>query len=241
MRDPLLSRRHVLAGFALGAGTLALRAAAEPPPTEAGRASDAFGAGRPGFAEQSPRPLPWEELPDFLSREQLALGHAEYVRAVERLGTVEMALSTADRSPRRAGAYAELRRSQVAAANAVVLHELYFGNLAPAKTKPPRELLALMETHMGSFERWKADFTACALAANAWAALVHDPYDGRWHDAIMNGNTDGLWAGAQPLLVCDLAEHAFTRDYQRRDDYVEAFLDHVAWDEVLRRHARAAR
>lgn len=237
-----VSRRRVLAGLVAGAGALAARATGEPPPaTEAGRETDGFLAGRPGFHARTPMPLPHEEIPDFLSRGQLALNYAEYVRAVERLKTAEMALATADRTPRRAGAYADLRRSQVAAANTVLLHELYFANLTPAKTKPSRAIVEQMESHMGSFERWKADFMASALAANAWAVLVHDPYDGRWHDAIMDGNTDGLWVGAEPLLVCDLAEHAFTRDYQRRDEYVDAFLEHVDWDEVLRRYARAAR
>ena len=52
----------------------------------------------------------------------------------------------------------------------------------------------------------------------AWAILVYDPYDDRWHDAVMNSDDDGVWIGGNPLVVCDVADHAFSRDYGRRED-----------------------
>ena len=48
--------------------------------------------------------------------------------------------------------------------------------------------------------------------------------------------TSGVWIGANPLVVCDVAEHAFAKDYPQRDAYVAAFLDHVDWEEVSRRY-----
>ena len=74
------------------------------------------------------------------------------------------------------------------------------------------------------------------IAAKAWAVLVYDPYDDRWHDVVMNSDDDGVWIGGNPLVVCDVADHAFSRDYGRREDYVGKFLDHIDWDEVSRRY-----
>jgi len=71
--------------------------------------------------------------------------------------------------------------------------------------------------------------------------LVYDPYDDRWHNVMMDSDEDGVWIGANPLVVSDVAEHAFSIDYRRREDYVAKFLDHIDWDEVARRYRAADR
>jgi Fe-Mn family superoxide dismutase len=178
-------------------------------------------------------PLPMEELPGFLSREQLALHHADYVRLVERLHDVEQALRDGGSD---AGKYAELRRTQVAAANGVLLHELYFTGLAATKVDPPRHIFGHMTEHMGGWESWREDFGQCALVAKSWAVLVYDPYDDRWHNAVMDSDNDGVWVGANPLVVCDVSDHAHGRDYPRREQYIAGFLEHIDWDEISRRY-----
>ena len=194
--------------------------------------------GRPGFQPRTVMPLPHPELPGFLSRAQLEAHHAEYVRDVERLKEAERGLQEA--SP-DTGRYGELRRAQVAAANGVLLHELYFGNLAPAKVDVPRYIEGHLREHMGSMETWASDFTRCALAAKAWAVLVYDPYDDRWHNVVMDDDLGGVWIGANPLVVCDVAEHAWAKDYPRREEYVARFFDHLDWEEVARRYRRVDR
>jgi len=177
--------------------------------------------------------LPHEELPGFLSREQLARHHDDYAHVVEKLRATEAALHGEGVSDAN---YAELRRAQVAAANSVLLHELYFGGLSQEKVAPPRHIEANMSEHMGSLESWREDFTRCALAAKAWAILVYDPYDDRWHNAIMDSDNDGVWVGANALVVCDVTEHAFSKDYPRREDYVAKFVDHIDWSEISKRY-----
>jgi Fe-Mn family superoxide dismutase len=118
----------------------------------------------------------------------------------------------------------------------VLLHEFYFGGLASAEVAPPRQIARHMSEHMGTFESWRDDFTRCAMAAKTWAVLVYDPYDDRWHDVVMDEDDVGVWVGANPLLVCDVASHAFATDYPRREDYVVKFLDRVDWEEVARRY-----
>ena len=230
-----VSRRRFLASLGIATAGIALTSSpgAAAPPKETGLSSEGLLVGRPGFQPRSTMPLPREELPGFLSREQLALHHAEYVRLVERLQSTEEALR---HEPTDAAAYADLRRTQVATANGVLLHELYFRGLSPTKTEVPRHIQSNMSEHMGPWESWLADFQRCALAAKAWAVLVYDPYDDRWHDVVMNSDDDGVWIGGNPLVVCDVADHAFSKDYGRREDYVAKFLDHIDWDEVSRRY-----
>jgi superoxide dismutase, Fe-Mn family len=229
-----ISRRAVLASAsAIAGGLLARDIVAATPPKESGLSSEGLLAGRPGFQPRTVMPLPHEELPGFLSRAQLAAHHAAYVGDVERLKQAETALRAPDVPMTR---YAELRRQQVDAANAVLLHELYFGGLAPAAVAPPRHIERHMAEHMGTFESWREDFSRCAMAAKAWAVLLYDPYDDRWHNAAMDGDADGVWVGGNPLVVCDVAAHAFGTDTLRREDYVARFLERIDWEEVSRRY-----
>lgn len=226
------------AGVSVGVGRCL---AAPPPPREGGLSSEGLLAGQPGFHPRAAAPLPYPQLPGFLSRAQLAAHHAEYVTAVERLRTTEQALASAARDPATVAAYAALRRQQVASANDVLLHDFYFGGLAPARVDVPAYVRRHMDEHMGSVESWAADFTMCALAAAAWAALVYDPYDDRWHNVVMDSDVDGVWVGGNPLVVCDVAGHAYGTDYREREEYVGKFLDHIDWDTVAKRYHRVDR
>jgi Fe-Mn family superoxide dismutase len=231
------SRRRVLAGLvavaAGGAATAQARAAQGAPPKETGLSTEGLLAGRAGFQPRTVMPLPYQELPNFLSRAQLDLHHTEYARDVERLTEVEKGLKDSSLDASR---YGELRRAQVTAANSVLLHEFYFGNLAPAKVDVPRYIAGHMNEHIGAMDTWAADFTRCALGAKAWAMLAYDPYDDRWHNVMMAGDDAGAWIGANPLVVCDVSDHAFGTDYRQREQYVEKFIDHVDWNEVARRY-----
>jgi superoxide dismutase, Fe-Mn family len=230
-----VSRRRFLASVGIAAtGCLVARASnAAAPPKESGLSSEGLLVGHAGFQPRTTMPLPHDELPGFLSKEQLALHHADYVRLVERLREAEQSLHADAAEGDR---YAELRRTQVEAANGVLLHELYFTGLSATKVTPSRYIEGHMREHMGSLEQWREDFRQCALVARAWAALVYDPYDDRWHNVVMESDRSDVWIGANPLVVCDVADHAFAKDYPRREDYVARFLDRVDWDEIGRRY-----
>jgi len=232
-----MPRRAFLACLTTVTGSVvARRLRAATPPKETGLSSEGLLAGHPGFQSRTVMPLPNPELPGFLSRAQLEAHHRHYTGELDRLKQTERALQEAE-----ASRYGELRRAQVAAANSVLLHEFYFGNLAPAKVDAPRYIEGHMREHMGTMESWAADFTRCALVAKAWATLVYDPYDDRWHNVAMDADGEGLWVGANPLVVCDVAEHAFAKDHPRREDYVAKFLDHVDGEEVSRRYKKVDR
>ena len=96
--------------------------------------------------------------------------------------------------------YGMMRRQQIEAANSVLLHELYFRNLAVKPMKPSADVLDNLKRQMGSFESWRADFVECARIAPDWAILEYDPYDGRWHNLPASEEDAGGWVGGDPLL-----------------------------------------
>jgi len=88
---------------------------------------------------------------------------------------------------------------------------------------------------MGSMETWAADFTRCALAAKAWAVLVYDPYDDRWHNVVMESNDSGIWVGATARRLRRGGPCA-REGLPRREEYVGKLIDRIDWNEVAKRY-----
>jgi superoxide dismutase, Fe-Mn family len=238
-----LGRREILGGaLALGAAAAmrgvvrAAEAVLPPPPLESGLASEGLLKGEAGFQPRRPMTLPHPEIPGFLSHDQLAQNYQAYRRDFERMLVAERVLATMPRDAEHGNDYGLIRRQQMEAANSVLLHEFYFRNLALKPMKPSSYVLDNINEHMGSFERWRADFIECARIAPTWAILEYDPYDDRWHNLPAGEEDAAGWAGGNPLLVCDVASHAYLLNYPERAKYVARFLEHVDWDVVAARY-----
>jgi len=242
-RGRRFGRREIL-GAALTVGAAAvmreLARAAEtalpPPPLESGLANEDLLKGEARFQPRRPMTLPYAEIAGCLSRDQLAQNYRAYRHDFERLLVAERVLATMPHDAEHGNDYGLIRRQQVEAANSVLLHEFYFRNPALKPTKPSSYVLDNINEHMGSFARWRADFIECARIAPAWAILEYDPYDDRWHNLPAGEGDAGRWAGGNPLLVCDLASHAYLLDYPDRAKYVARFLDRIDWEVVAARY-----
>lgn len=233
-----LSRRTVLRNAAL-IGIGAVAGAVSPAfaaPKETGLPFEGLLKGKPGFQPRKPAPLPIAEIPGFLSKQQLARNYTSYRDTFSKLLAAHAALPAISRDAAHADEYKKLRIQQITAGNAVLLHEFYFRNITPVRTKPSHYILANMSEHMGTLADWREDFTACARVADNWAVLIYDPYDDRWHDAPLSENDSGGWVGGNPLVVCDVAEDAWAIDYKNRAEYVARFFDHLDWKMVATRY-----
>jgi len=130
---------------------------------------------------------------------------------------------------------AELRRRLGWEWNGMRLHELYFGNIAkdsvPIHDGPLKERLV---RGYESLESWERDFRATgAMRGVGWAILSEDKENGTLLNTWVNEHDGGHLAGATPLLVMDVFEHAYIRDYGiRRTDYIGAFMQAIDWNAV---------
>lgn len=193
-----------------------------------------------GLLTGTPKPLPYAELPGFLSKEQLSPHHtAHYGGALRTLAADEKQLDELLQGgkPLTGAAHSYLQRDKVNRANSVVLHELYFENMAAQAPPPQEDVRAAIARRFGTFERWIEDFQATAIAAQGWGILARDAVNGKLYNVASDLHEVGvLWFG-QPLLVCDVYEHAYYVDYQnRKNDYVRRFVEHIHWNEVNRRY-----
>jgi superoxide dismutase, Fe-Mn family len=237
---PVPDRRRFLTAAAIGIASSAFSwrrlAFAAAPPRETGLSFEGLLKDEPGFQPRTLAPLPVQQVPGFLSKAQLEANYNVYRSDFAKLLDAERALSQASRDAAHAREYAAIRREQLLAGNSVLMHEFYFRNLTGTPAPPSHYVMANMSEHMGSLESWREDFAACARVAGAWAALVYDPYDDRWHNVALDDADAGGWVGSNPLVVCDVADHAWSKDYKDRDTYVARFLDHIDWNVVARRY-----
>ncbi len=98
--------------------------------------------------------------------------------------------------------------------------------------QPGGNLHKQIEKAFGDFAGFKKAFVEAGLAqfGSGWVWLVSESGALK---VVKTANADTpLVHGQKALLTCDVWEHAYYLDYQnRRKDFVEAFVDHLAnWD-----------
>lgn len=114
------------------------------------------------------------------------------------------------------------------------LHELYFDNLT-SKPSPLRSgsLYAAIGESFGDVEQWKKDFAATGgMRGIGWAITYLDPVSKSLVNIWVGDHNVNNLAGCKPVVVMDLWEHAWLKDYKPADKgkYVEAFIANVDWD-----------
>lgn len=96
----------------------------------------------------------------------------------------------------------------------------------------------MIERDFGSFENFKKQFSAAAIAVegSGWAMLCCNPASGKLDILTAEKHQDlAIW-GWQPILALDVWEHAYYLKYQnRRAAWVEAWWSLVDWDGVNNR------
>ncbi|HBR80991.1 MAG: Superoxide dismutase, Fe-Mn family [Candidatus Uhrbacteria bacterium GW2011_GWE2_45_35] len=136
-------------------------------------------------------------------------------------------------------AFAELTRRFGWEWNGMRLHELYFGNLKKDGEELPdiSPLRAELEKNFGDFENWKKDFLALgSMRGIGWVILARDSETKNLFNIWINEHDTGHLAGAVPLLVMDVFEHAFMIDYGlKKIDYLEVFMKNIDWGVVENR------
>jgi Fe-Mn family superoxide dismutase len=179
-------------------------------------------------------------ISDAQIKEHLEL-YAGYVKQVNLLNEQTAEMVGRGQASGKSPEFAELTRRLGFEYNGMILHEYYFSNLRRAAEPQPGAgsgLAQALTQSFGSTESWKADFHAIGeMRGVGWVILFEDPATDRLTNHWITLHQDGVPAGFKPLLVMDVWEHAFMRDYKatERAKYIEAFFRNVDWQMVERR------
>ncbi|MBT2518992.1 superoxide dismutase [Streptomyces sp. ISL-90] len=124
-----------------------------------------------------------------------------------------------------------------------VNHSVFWQNMSPdGGGSPEGELAAAIDDGFGSFDAFRAHFTATALGVqgSGWAVLAWDDLGARPVIFQLFDQQGNAPLGVTPLLQLDVWEHAYYLDYRNvRTDYVKAFWEIVNWADVQARFTAA--
>lgn len=124
-----------------------------------------------------------------------------------------------------------------------VNHSVFWTNMSPdGGDEPEGDLAALLDEHFGSFDAFRAHFTATAtsIQGSGWSILAWDALGQRPLIVQLYDQQGNLAMGLTPLLMLDMWEHAFYLQYKNvKADYVNAWWNVVDWADVARRLAAA--
>jgi Fe-Mn family superoxide dismutase len=163
--------------------------------------------------------------------------HAAYVAGANQ--TIEK-LATARESGDLSGIVG-LSRTLAFNLSGHVLHSLYWTNMHPdGGGDPTGELADTLGRDFGSVAQFRSHFTAAAttVQGSGWALLAYDPLGDALVIEQLSDHHENTVIGAVPLLTIDVWEHAYYLQYANaRADYITAWWNVVAWDDVAARLA----
>ena len=125
-------------------------------------------------------------------------------------------------------------------------HTLFWSIMAPnAGGTPTGDLAKAIETDLGGFDKFKADFIAAGATrfGSGWAWLCVKA-DGKLCVCSTPNQDNPLMDIAEckgtPILGMDVWEHAYYLHYQnRRPDYMAAFFNVINWNKVAENYKKA--
>lgn len=113
-------------------------------------------------------------------------------------------------------------------------HALFWELMSPEETQISQELSEDIAATFGSFEDFKAAFTAAATGrfGSGWAWLVVNA-EGKL-EVLSTANQDTpIMEGKKPILGLDVWEHAYYLNYRNvRPNYIKAFFEIINWNKV---------
>ena len=121
-------------------------------------------------------------------------------------------------------------------------HSLFWAVMSPDGGGEPSGALAdAINAACGSFAEFQAKFEAAGATrfGSGWVWLVANA-DGSVEVTSTPNQDTPIMDGKQPILGCDVWEHAYYLNYQnRRPDYLKAFWNVVNWDAVVTNYESA--
>ncbi len=224
----------------IGAGTFALALASGAHQSRAQRPVTLASVGSAFAADIAIKPLNFQ--PDQLDgiSEAIIVSHWEnnYAGSVRALNIIKTRLEAAlqdDDIP--AFVYNDLKREHLMRTGSVVLHELYFDNMAPPSGRNG-ELDRALTVAFGNTDRWEREFRRIAAGlggGSGWVMLA-------WNHHL--GTLENYWMAdhlhcpvyVEPILVLDMYEHSYHMDYgAAAGRYIDAFVRNIHWDTLAQR------
>jgi len=186
-------------------------------------------------------PYEYKDLIPYMSEEQLRIHHSKHHQAY--VNGANAILQKLDKA-RKEGTDLDIKSTLKELSFNIgghLLHSLFWGNLAPTGKgggKPGGVLGTALDKELGSFDRFKKEFTQAAISVegSGWAALTLCRQTNRPIIMQIEKHNTNVYPMFRILMVLDVFEHAYYIDYKNdRAKFVEAFWNIVNWEGVNKR------
>lgn len=168
-----------------------------------------------------------------------------YENYIKSFNQISARLDTVDRSQSSANFsdFRSLKIGEIYNQNAAYLHELYFANISDLQSEISMDSLSYMRfaRDFGTFEDWQRDFMACCSASRCgWAMTYYSFWLQRYVNCVIDLHSLEVPVGAYPILIMDVWQHAYYRDYLRDvKTYTIAMMKEINWEVVENRIEKA--
>lgn len=188
---------------------------------------------------------PFKQVTEYVSQKTKESHTALYKGYVEALNKVSSKLDSADKPDANSNhsAYRSLKLDEAYNLNSVWLHELYFANCFDPHSEILMDTTSYLKIQrdFGTFEDWQRDFIACAMSArNGWAVTGYHMFLKRYMNIFVSGHSCDIPLGFYPIIVVDMWEHAYSRDYLNdKKSYLITQMRELNWTVIEERFAKA--
>ena len=188
-------------------------------------------------------PYPYDALEPFYDKQTVTLHHDIHHKAyVDGLNTAESKLAES-REKEDFSTIKHWEKELAFHGSGHILHTLFWENRKPGGGEPAKSAISLrLEKEFGSFDAFKKQFTAAAVAVegSGWAVLCWNKIFDKPVILQVEKHQNLTQWGVVPLLTVDVWEHAYYLKYQnKRAAYLEAWWNLVNWEDVNKRYLAA--
>ena len=190
-------------------------------------------------------PKQFKQVTEFLS-EKAKSAHIElYKGYIDSFNKVSAKLDTANRSETnsRHSEYRSLKLDETYNLNGTWLHELHFANGFDPYSEIVMDSFSYMrlQRDFGTFEDWQRDFIAAGLSVgNGWVVTGFNMFLKKYVNIIVNNHSDDIHMGFYPIIVVDMWEHAYFRDYLTdKKSYLISQMKELNWTVIEERFKKA--
>jgi len=184
----------------------------------------------------------YKALEPYISEQQLIIHHQKHHQAyVSGANAIFEKMEKARKERTDLDAKATLKELSFQIGGHV-LHSLFWENLAPARKggggEPGEKINDLIKKGVGSFERFKKEFSQAALSVegSGWAALTFDKPREKLLIMQIEKHNVNIYPTFDILMVLDVFEHAYYIDYKNeKAKFVDAFWNIINWETVEKR------
>ena len=190
-------------------------------------------------------PKTYRQVSEFVSQKTKDAHVALYQDYVQTLNRVSAELDGADTSEANSkhSSYRSLKLDETFNLNSVWLHELFFaGSFDPhSEVYMDSSAYIELERSWGTFDDWQKDFLACAMSSGqGWAVCGYNMFLKKFVNTQVSNHSQDVMLGLYPLIVLDMHEHSYFRDYLGdKKSYAVALMRQIDWNVIEERFNKA--